>query len=69
MGTLGGNPDGTIAQADRQQCGYIYAGIAVGSALPPPGLGRRKRRHFGLYLLTAPPQVYAITLPIINHKV
>jgi len=69
MGMEAATPDGTIAQADRQQLAFMYSGIAAGSTLPSTGPGHKGRGHHSLFVFTAPPQVYTITLPVINDKV
>lgn len=68
MGTLGGNPDGLIAQADRQQMGYIYAGIAVGSTLPDTTSQKRHRQGIAYFTMTSPPILFPPTFPVVPNK-
>ena len=68
LGPLGADPDGSFIQADRQQMGWIYAGINVGSELPSSGGTKRRRITFSLYQYLSPPYTVELTLPIVSYE-
>jgi hypothetical protein len=69
VGPIGANPDGAFVQADRQQMGWIYAGINVGTDLPAGGGTRRRRISFAYYGYVSPVQTNPVKHPIITFTI